>query len=247
MRNLWALTLREWKAFWYSPIAYVVGTVFLLLQGFVFWFLMNVLNDPRVDPSFNMSQLFFGTVWYWFSILVMAPLLTMRTFSEEKRTGSIEILLSAPVTEWQVVLSKFLGAWLSYCTFWLATGIYFLVLRRYTPIDWAPVLTGYGCTALLGAVFIAFGVWASSLTRNQIIAGFVTFVLILLLFSMGLLTIFLTGPESKKAMQYISMLDHIRDFSKGILDTRPIVFYLSLTVAALVLTIRTIASPRWRS
>ena len=106
MTNLLALTARELKALWYSPIAYVVGALFLLLQGWVFWLLIAVLNDPRVDPSWTMAQFFFGgTFFFWFSILITAPFLTMRTFSEEKRTGSIEFLLTAPVTDTQVVCS----------------------------------------------------------------------------------------------------------------------------------------------
>ena len=125
MSTLLALTTREWKAFWYSPIAYVVGALFLVLQGWVFWLLVAVLNDPRVDPSFTMSQFFFGgTFFFWFSVLMMTPLLTMRAFSEEKRTGSIEFLLTAPVTDAQVVLSKFLCAWLSYIMLWMFTMVF---------------------------------------------------------------------------------------------------------------------------
>ena len=247
MNNLLALTIREWKAFWYSSVAYIVGAVFLLLEGFGFWFLMSVLNDPRVDPTLTMSALFFGTIWYWFSILTMAPLLTMRTFSEEKRTGTIEVLMSAPVTDWQVVTAKFLGAWLSFCALWGATFPLFLLLRRFTPIDWGPVFCGYLGTALLGAVFIAIGVLASSLTRNQVVAGFVAFVFIILLFSLGLLGVFVQDPDAGKMVHYFSILDHVRDFSRGILDTRPVVLYASLIAALLLLTMRTIGNPKWRA
>lgn len=248
MTNLLALTSREWKAFWYSPIAYVVGAFFLLLQGWVFWLLVAVLNDPRVDPSWKMSQFFFGgTFFYWLSVLMMAPLLTMRTFSEEKRTGTLEILLTAPVSDWQVVLSKFLGALLSYCALWGITIVYFFILRRYAVLDWGPIVTGYLGTWLLGGVLIAVGLLASSLTRNQVIAAVIGFVVMLLLFSVGFLDIFIKDPQSSKVIEYLSLLNHFRDFSKGIVDTRPVVFYLSLTAIALFLTVRTIASPRWRA
>ncbi len=248
MHNVIALTSREWKAFWYSPIAYVVGAFFLLLQGWVFWLLVAILNDPRVDPSWKMSQFFFGgTFFYWLSVLMMAPLLTMRTFSEEKRTGTLELLLTAPVSDWQVVLSKFLGALLSYCALWAATVIYFLILRRYTALDWGPIITGYLGTWLLGGVLIAVGLLASSVTRNQVIAAVIGFVVMLLLFSVGFLDIFIKDPESSKVIAYLSLLNHFRDFSKGIIDSRPIVFYLSITAIALFLTVRAIASPRWRS
>lgn len=248
MSNLLALTSREWKAFWYSPVAYVVGAFFLLMQGWVFWLLVAVLNDPRVDPSWRMSQFFFGgTFFFWLSVLIMAPLLTMRTFSEEKRTGTIEVLLSAPVADWQVVLAKFFGAWLSYCALWAVTAAYFVMLRMHTALDWGPVVSGYLGTWLLGAVLIAIGVLASSMTRNQVIAAFVGLVLMLLLFSVGLLGMFVTDPESRKLVEYLSLLDHFQGFSKGILDTRPVAFYLSAAAIALFLTIRAVGSPRWRA
>ncbi|MBI4342948.1 MAG: ABC transporter permease subunit [Candidatus Omnitrophica bacterium] len=248
MTNLIALTSRELKAFWYSPIAYVVGALFLLLQGWVFWLLVAALNDPRVDPSFTMSEFFFGgTFFFWFSVLMMTPLLTMRAFSEEKRTGSIEFLLTAPVTDAQVVLAKFLGAWLAYIMLWLFTVAFFLIMQRWTPIDWGAAAVGYLGTWLLGGVFIAIGIFASSLTRNQVIAAVLSFVIIVLLFSIGILDAFIKDPDTSQFIRYLSMLDHLRDFSKGILDTRPIAFYLSLTIIGLFLTGRVIGNPRWRS
>jgi ABC-2 type transport system permease protein len=248
MNNLVALTVRELKALWYSPIAYVVGALFLLMQGWVFGLLIAVLNDPRMDPAWTMSQFFFGgSFFYWFSVLITAPMLTMRTFSEEKRTGSIELLLTAPVTETQVVLAKFLGAWLIYIALWACTLAFFLILRTKTSFEWGPVLTGYLGTALLGAVLIASGIFASSLTRNQVIAAVLSFVLLLFLFSVGILDVFIRDPESSKMIRYLSILEHLREFSKGILDTRPLLFYLSLTTILLFLTGRVVSSPRWRA
>ena len=248
MNNLIALTSRELKAFWYSPSAYVVGAIFLVLQGWVIWLLVAVLNDPRVDPSFTMSEFFFGgTFFFWFSVLMMTPLLTMRAFSEEKRTGSIELLLTAPVTDTQVVVSKFLGAWLSYIMVWVFTIIFFSVMQRWVAIDWGATLIGYLGTWLLGGVLIAIGLLASSLTRNQVIAAVLGFVTILLLFSIGILDAFVKDPEASQLIRYLSLLDHLQDFAKGILDTRPLIFYLSLTTIGLFLTGRFISSPRWRS
>ena len=248
MQQLLALTTRELKAFWYSPIAYVVGALFLLLQGWVFWLLIAVLNDPRVDPSWTMAQFFFGgTFFYWFSVLLIAPLLTMRTFSEEKRTGTIEFLLTAPITDTQVVLAKFLGAWCAYILLWACTIAFFLLLRLFTSFDWGPVLTGYLGTWLLGAVLIALGVLASSLTRNQVIAAVLSFVAMLLLFSVGILDVFIRDPEGSKIIRYLSLMEHLRDFSKGLMDSRPVVFYVSLTAICLFLTGRVINNPRWRS
>jgi ABC-2 type transport system permease protein len=248
MKNLIALTIRELKAFWYSPIAYVVGGVFLLLQGFVFGTLVAALNDPRIDPRLTMAQVFFGgSFWFWFAVLITTPLLTMRTFSEEKRTGTIEFLLTAPVTDTQVVLAKFLGAWKAYIMLWLLTLPLFVLLRALTPFDWGPVLTGYLGTALLGGMLIGVGVLASSLTRNQVIAAVLSFVALLLLFSIGVFEFFVQDPESRELIRYLSLTEHLRDFSKGMVDTRPVVFYLSGTAISLFLTGRILHSPRWRS
>lgn len=248
MSNLLALTSRELKALWYSPIAYVVGALFALLQGWQFWLLILVLNDPRVDPSVSISQVFFGGwFFYWISILIATPLLTMRTFSEEKRTGSIELLLSAPVTDAQVVVSKFLGAWLTYVILWAATVAFFGLLRFFVPLDWGPIFTGYLGTWLLGAVLIAIGVLASSLTRNQVIAAILAFVIILLLFSLGLLEMFIRDPEARELLQYLSLVEHLEAFAKGILDTRPLAAYATLTAICLFLTGRVIGHPRWRA
>ena len=248
MQTLFILTARELKAFWYSPVAYVVGALFVLLEGFVFWLMVSALNDPRSEAGLTIAQAFFGpTFFYSIAVLITVPFLTMRSFSEEKRTGTIEFLLTAPVTDAQVVLAKFLGAWLAYIMLWASTAVFFIVLHRVAPFDWAPVFTGYLGTWLLGGVFIALGILASSLTRNQVIAAFLCFVTLLLLFSIGILDYFFRDPETSKVIHYLSLLEHLVDFSKGIVDTRPLVLYLTLAALALFSTSRVIGNPRWRS
>ncbi len=247
MNALAALTFRELKSLWYSPIGATVSALFLLIQGVVFWLLILILNDPRVDPSWNMARLFFGGFFYWISLFITVPTLTMRTFSEEKRTGSIELLLTAPVTETQVVLSKFLGAWIAYALLWTLTIVYFVVLRAYTPFDWGPVAAGYIGTLLMGAMLIAIGVLTSSLTRNQVISGLFAFVILLLIFCVGILSMFVRDPEAVAIIRYLSLPDHVNQFAKGLLDTRPAVLYASVTAISLLLTGRVIANPRWRS
>lgn len=248
MRNLLALTSRELKALWYTPIAYVMGAVILFAQGVVFYQLLAVLNDPLADPSWTMAQVFFGgTFYYWFAQILTAPFLTMRTFSEEKHSGTIELLLTAPVTETQVVLGKFLGAWLTYVLLWSSTVVFFVFLRTLTVLDWGPVLTGYLGTWLLGGALIGMGVLASSLTRNQIISGVMASVSLLLLFAVAILQMLTRDPQTAEIISYLSIIHHLGEFSKGLLDTRPIVFYLTITAISLFLTGRVITNPRWRS
>jgi len=247
MPNVIALTARELKSLWYSPVLYVIGALFLVLEGFVFWFLVLALNDPRADATVSVSQAFFGpTFFYSTALLITIPFLTMRTFSEEKRSGTLEILLTAPVTELQVVLAKFLGAWIAYIAIWVPTIAFFLFLNRHVAIDWGPVWSGYLGTWMLGGTFISFGVLASSLTRNQVIAAFLTFVVLLLFFSLGILAWFIRDPETTETIRYLSLLDHLIDFSKGVVDTRPFVLSGSLTAVCLFLTGRIVANPRWR-
>lgn len=248
MSNLYALTLRELKSWCYSPIAYVVGAVFLLLQGWVFWMLIAVLNDPRVDPSWTMSQFFFGgSFFYWFTVLIIAPLLTMRSFSEEKRTGSIELLLTAPVSSGEVVMAKFLGSWLIYNFLWALTISFFVILNTLTPFDWGPVAGGYIGTWLLGACLMAIGTFASSLTRNQVISAVITFVILLFMFSVSILSMFIQDPEISKLIQYCSLPEHLRTFSRGIVDMRPMVLYTTISAIFLFLTVRVVNNPRWRT
>ena len=247
MSRLWALTVRELKAFAYSPIGPVVSALFMLLQGIVFYVLIHLLNDPRVDPTWNITRLFFGTVFYWIALFITIPTLTMRTFSEEKRTGSIELLLTAPITDTEIVAAKFLGTWLAYGFLWLLTFVFFVIMRRFTPFDWGPVVSGYVGTLLLGGMLVALGVFASSLTRNQIISGLLAFVLILAMFSIGIIGSFVTDPTTQEFLHQLSLIEHVNDFSKGFLDTRPIVLYISVTAIALLLTARVIGSPRWRT
>lgn len=248
MNNLIALTSRELKAFWFSPIAYVVGALFLVLQGVVFWLLVSVLNDPASQASFSIGEAFFGpNFFYLTSVLITIPFLTMRTFSEEKRTGSIELLLTAPVTDMQVVLAKFLGAWFAYILLWLMTLGFFLYLRTMVAFDWAPVWTGFLGTWLLGGVMASVGILTSSLTRNQVIAAAFCFVILLLLCMVGMLEFFFRDPETTRLIRYVSLLNHLEDFSRGVVDTRPVVYYLSLTSIMLFFTGRVLNSPRWRA
>ena len=247
MNNLGTLMMRELRAYFYSPIAYIVLAASLLLNGWTFWILVNALNTPDLQLSGGVMQLFFGgTFFFWFSLLLVTPVLTMRLISEEKRSGSIELLMTTPVTDFEVVLGKFLGSWIFFILMWLPTLLYVFVLKRYTSVDMGPILSGYLGTLLVGGLFLSIGLLASAMTSNQIIAAVIAFTLLIFLFSIGILDLFLTTPAAKKVIEYFSILDQFNDFAKGIVDTRHLVYYGSFILLNLFLTTRIFESRRWR-
>lgn len=247
MSNLPLLIWREMRAYFYSPIAYIVLAATLLMNGWTFWILINALNNPALQLTGNVMQLFFGgTFFFWFAMLLVTPVLTMRLLSEEKRSGSIELLMTAPVTDLEVILGKFFASWLFFMLMWIPTALYIVILRQYSSIDMGPVLSGYLGTVLVGGLFLSVGVLASAMTSNQVIAAVVSFVILLFIFSIGVLDLFLNDPISKKVIEYLNVLDQFGDFAKGILDTRRLIYYVSLTVLNLFLSTRILESRRWR-
>jgi len=171
---------------------------------------------------------------------------TMRTYAEEKRSGTIELLLTAPLTDVQIILGKFLGAIALYAAMLLVTVPSVLVLFAYGNPDWQPVATSYLGLFLLGSSFIAFGLFISSLTQNQIIAGVLTFVLLLMLLLVGWLKDFVTSPWATTAVSAVSVFEHFDDFTKGVLDTKHIAYYVSVITFGLFLTARSVDGERWR-
>jgi ABC-2 type transport system permease protein len=241
------LFMKELKSYFYSPIAYVVLVVFLAFNSFIFSLLMIVLNDPRMTIEGSAMQLYFGRTIFLYLVLSIVPaVITMRLIAEERKSGTIEVLMTAPITDWDLVLSKFLGAWAFFIFLWLPTLFYVGVLRWYSPIDYGPICSGYLGTALLGAMFIAVGLLCSALTRNQIIAAIVSYVLITTLWIVGIFENLVSGALAKGIFSYLSVFQHFDGFSKGIVDTRPLVYYLSVTVLCLFLTVRVVESQKWR-
>lgn len=246
MRGTWANFVRELRAYFFSPLAYVVLTLLLVVHGLVFWVIVSYLSDPRVSVGAPL-ELFFGqTLFFWLVLLFVAPVLTMRLLSEERRSGSIEVLMTAPVTETQVVLGKYLAALCFYVFLWLPTLAYAGIVAYYADVDWGPVAAGYLGTVGLGAVFLAAGIFASSLTRSQLVAAVLTFALLVPLFTFGLLENLFNNEGLKTAFSYLNIWRHMEDFGKGIVDTRALVYYLSATAFFLFLAARTLEIKKWR-
>ncbi len=246
MRGVTATLMRELRAYFLSPLAYVILAFFLLMNGYVFWVIVSYLNDPR-SPIGAPLELFFGqTVFFWLVLMFITPVLTMRLLAEERRSGTIEVLMTAPVTEGQVVLGKYLAALLFYVFLWLPTLAYVALIAGYSEIDPGPILTGYLGVLGVGALFMAVGVFGSSFTRNQIVSAVVTFAVLMVLFTFGLLENLVNDDRLRQAFGYLNLWEHMNDFGRGILDTRRLVYYVSASAFFLFLSARILEAKKWR-
>src|SRR3989441_4435596 len=191
MRKFYALLSREVRGYFYSPIAYIVLIFFLLIAGVDFYFQVSFMNQRQVQ--YTVQEAFFNSVFFWFAFVLIFPLITMRLFAEEFKLGTIEPLMTAPVRDWQVVLSKFFGALVFYVVLWLPTLLYFAIFQKITHQPAANSAGAYWGSylmlLLLGMFYLSVGCLASVLTKNQIIAAVISFSAITLLFFLGLIQI----------------------------------------------------------
>jgi ABC-2 type transport system permease protein len=234
---------RELRAYFFSPLAYVVLFFFLAVNGIIFVYLVGQLNDPRSPGGPPLGYFFQAS---WLMLLLLGPVLTMRLVSEELRSGSIEVLMTAPVTEGQVIGGKFLAALTFYGFLWLPTLAYGLVIGAYETVDWGPIAAGYLGLLLIGSLFLAIGIFSSAMTRSQLLAAMMTAALLFLLFLLGVFEELVTHDVAKKALSYVSIWNHIDELSSGIVDTRRLVFYLSGTLFFLFLASRALEDKKWR-
>ncbi|MFH0880061.1 MAG: ABC transporter permease [Lentisphaerota bacterium] len=248
MSSFWPLWKREIGAYFLSPIAYVVTVFFLVVMGFSFWMLASILAQGTEGVAV-MNELF-GSIFFWMAMMVVIPVITMRLFAEEKRSGTMETLMTAPVTDTAVVLAKFFGAWSFFVVMWLPTLGYAFILKRYSalsaPVDFGPMASGYLGAFLLGGFYLSIGLFCTALTRNQIVAAISCFALICMAFFAGF-TPYLARTETLQDFgSYISSVEQMLDFSRGAVDTRPIVLYLSGTALMLFATVKVVESRKWK-
>jgi ABC-2 type transport system permease protein len=250
MRKFFVLLMREIRSYFYSPIAYIVLVFFLLVSGVDFYFQISFMNQRAV--GYSVQEAFFNSVFFWFAFVLIFPLITMRLFAEEFKLGTIEPLMTAPVRDWQVILSKFFGALVFYMVLWVPTLAYFAI---FTTVTHQPAANSVGAYAgaylmllLQGMFYLSLGCFASVLTKNQIIAAIVSFCAITLFFFMGLIQYILldVSASTRELLGYFSALEHMGTLSRGIIDTRPIVLYLSMTALMLTLTFQAFQSRKWR-
>ena len=225
MRKLFAIVAREWRAYFLSPLAYVILTAYMFLNGLIFWRIVVFLSSPGA-PRERFLSLMFTNTYFWIFTLFIVPIITMRLIAEERKTGTLELLLTSPVSEATVVVGKFLGALGFFLVVWIPSLLFILYLRSQTSVDLGSVASGYVGIILIGAYFIAIGVFASTLAKNQIVAAILTFAILIPIFSVGL---FQSGvdPNRQNVVDYLNMWDHMDEFSRGVMDTRRLVYYLS--------------------
>ena len=260
LRNICALVEKEWRHYFGSPIAYVALTIWTLLFGlfhvliFRSFLLYSMRSAQQTEfgggPKLSLNDLVIGHVLQNMAVvaLFITPMLTMRLFAEEKKQGTLELLATAPITAMQIILGKFFGA-LSLFALMIASGLLnFVLLWQYATVapEWRPVATGALGLLLLSACFIAVGLFVSTLTRNQIVAGTLTFGLLLGFWILGWLDDPTSGPVMR-VIAYLGLLPHLDSLMKGVLDLKDIVFYVSFMVLGLFLAHQSVESQRWRA
>lgn len=252
MRNIIALADKELRSYFASPIAYIIIGVFAALFGIFFsvyvaYFLRQSMQMQFGGGNANVNQVVIRNVLQNAAVIILfvMPIITMRTYAEEKRSGTIELLLTSPVTDFQIIVGKFLGALGVYIATILVTVLYVALLFLYGNPEWRPIVVGYLGMLLIGASFVAWGLFFSSVTRNQIVAAFLTFAFFLTLWVINWFADS-SGPTAQAITSYLSITEHLDDFTKGVIDTKHVIYYLSFITFGLFLTAKSVDSERWR-
>ncbi|MFC1713508.1 ABC transporter permease [Candidatus Poribacteria bacterium] len=240
MKNIPSIFAREIKTYFVSPIAYVALIVFILLTGYFFAAYFNWAS--RYQGEANMRVLFHNMS---ITMLFLSPLITMRLFAEEKRSGTIEIMMTSSVTDTEIVIGKFAASAVLFLMMLALTSLCPIFLMAYGTPDVAPIAVGYLGLFLLGATFLSLGVVTSSLTKNQIVAALISFVMLLGLWVIGWMSN-AVGSQFGKVLSFISLVDHFDDFSKGILDTKHVIYYVSFASFCLFFAIKLVQSAKWK-
>jgi ABC-2 type transport system permease protein len=248
VRSFWPLFKRELFAFFVTPLAWVLIVVFLVVQGMHFFLLVDhfaTTADVSGDET-PLSAFFGNTVLLYLVLLVLVPPMTMRLFAEERRSGTVETLMTAPVSSAAVVLAKYAAVLVTYVAMWAPTALYLVILGRTGALDWHAAASAYLGVLLVGAAYLSLGLCASALTRSQFLAMIWTALVLLVLFILGLGEfVAREGTVLHDVCAYVSVWAHMNDFASGLVDTRRLVFYVTLTVLPLFVATRAVDAWRW--
>jgi len=251
-----AVIAKELRGYFVSPIVYVVGAVFLLIFGFLSYLYIVFAGAQAIQlmqmqggqASINLNDLVFRNLFasMRFVLLIILPILTMRLFAEERKLRTFEFLMTSPIGIHEIVLGKFVSILLIYLGLLGITGLVPTVLMLFSEFDWNPVLTGYLGMALLGALFLAVGLFASALTENQIVAAFVGFGILLTFLLISGLGALLGDTTAGHIISYVSFMEHYDRLIRGLIDTSDLVYFGSGLLLMLFLTHRVVESTRWK-
>jgi len=253
VRNVLAIADKELRSYFASPIGYIIIGLFALLFGWFFYVYLTFFVQRSTGmagmgggaTNINQDMIRYVLMNSAVIILFVMPMITMRTYAEEKRSGTIELLLTSPLTDVQIILGKFFGAMGLYAAMLLVTLLDMGILFIYGNPEWRPIASGYLGLLLMGGCFISLGLLISSLTKNQIVAGVITFAVFLMLWVINWIGD-QSGPTTRVIVNYLSIVDHFDDFARGIIDTKHLVYYLSFITFGLFLTAKSVDSERWR-
>jgi len=255
MRNAWTICRKELGSYFASPVAYILLIMFGLIFGFFFWnalgvFVLEGIEMQMRGQSFpmNLNEQIIRPLLQNVSVigLFFIPMITMRLFAEEKRTGTIELLATSPVRDMEIIVGKWMAAMVLYSCLLLFTAVNFAFLFKFGTPDWKPLAMGYLGLLLQAGALLAIGTFISTLTKNQIIAGAATFGVVLLLWVIGWVGEYESATWSR-ALSYLSMITHFDSFGKGVLDSKDAIFYITVIFLGLFFTARSMESLRWRS
>ncbi len=241
MQNIFVIAKRELNSYFVSPIAYVAIAVYLVISGFIFVLEVTGMALQGAPPSLGGQ---FSTMA--FLLLIFAPALTMRLLAEEQRMGTLELLLTSPVRDWEVVLGKFLASLGVLLLTILITVVYALVLKAYGNPDMGPMAAGYLGLFLTGGALMSIGVLASALTQNQIVAAMLALVGNLILWVISAATQLANGPIASQVLNQLGFFEHTQNFWRGVINTTDIVYFASLMALALFIATRVMETRRWR-
>lgn len=255
MRNMWTIARKELKTYFTSPIAYIVLAMSALIFGFFFYSALAFFVQRGMEAEMtgrggpvNVNEFVVRPLLMNLAVisLFLVPMITMRLYAEEKRMGTIELLLTSPIRDLELIFGKMLAAFLLFGCVMLMAMLNLLVLFIFGNADWKPLLAGFLGVALIGAAFLSLGMLLSTFTRNQIVAGSLTFGLFLMLWVADWVSAYSTTRVGQ-FFGYIAITPHLENFAKGVIDVRDVVYYLSVIVLGVFLTHRSLESLRWRS
>ena len=253
--KVWPIYKKEMRLYFTSPIAWVILTIFLFIAGYFFYSIfafftlasMQSAMNPAMARDLNVTDSVLRPLFSNISVilLLLMPLVTMRLFAEERRSGTIELLLTYPVRDGAVLIGKYLAGLTLYAIMLALTLFYPLLVAYFARVEWGPRATGYLGLLLMGATFLGVGIFASSLTENQIVASIITFGVLLIFWVIGWSSDYLGGTWGR-VLSHLSLIEHFDSFAKGVLDTRDVLYYVDFTIVALFLTLRSLEARRWK-